>query len=407
VTPAVTVEALSKRFRLYHDRNQSLKAAVMRGRRARYEEFWALRDVSLEIAEGVTYGFIGTNGSGKSTLLKCLARILEPDEGSCRTRGKVSALLELGAGFHPELSGRENVYLNGSILGLSKAELDRRFDDIVEFAGLERFIDTPVKNYSSGMYVRLGFSVAINVDPDILLVDEVLAVGDEQFQRRCNERFADLRAEGRTIVVVSHSLGSIQAICDEVAWLDQGVLRSVGEAGEVVNEYLTEVHQERGTGEIHATAGRWGSREIALEEIEVLDADGVAATLIRTGQPLTFRFHWSAPEPVVRPVFTLAVHTLDGTAITNPNTHDAGPVPDELVGRGHIDLVVDPLPLLPGTYDLSGAITDDAALHVYDHRHRALRFDVEPGTPRESAGGLVTLNGRWHLEPASAPRAAR
>ena len=198
--PAIVVDGLSKRFRLYHDRNQTLKAAVMRGRRARYEEFWALRDVSLEIAEGATYGFIGTNGSGKSTLLKCLARILVPDEGTVRTRGKVSALLELGAGFHPELSGRENVYLNGSILGLSKRELDHRFDDIVAFAGLERFIDTPVKNYSSGMYVRLGFSVAINVDPDILLVDEVLAVGDEQFQRRCNERFADLRAQGTTIV---------------------------------------------------------------------------------------------------------------------------------------------------------------------------------------------------------------
>src|SRR5690606_26744191 len=169
--PAVVVEGLSKRFRLYHDRNQTLKAAIMRGRRARYEEFWALRDVSLEIAEGMTYGFIGTNGSGKSTLLKCLARILTPDEGRTSTRGKVSALLELGAGFHPELSGRENVYLNGSILGLTRKELDRRFDEIVAFAGLERFIDSPVKNYSSGMYVRLGFSVAINVDPDVLLVD--------------------------------------------------------------------------------------------------------------------------------------------------------------------------------------------------------------------------------------------
>jgi ABC-2 type transport system ATP-binding protein len=184
-TPVITVDHVSKRFRLYHERNQSLKASVLRGGRARFEEFWALDDVSFEVPEGSTFGLIGENGSGKSTLLKCIARILRPDKGSISARGKLSALLELGAGFHPELSGRENVYLNGSILGLSKKQLDERFDEIVAFAGIEHFIDTPVKNYSSGMYVRLGFSVAINVDPDLLLIDEVLAVGDAEFQRKC------------------------------------------------------------------------------------------------------------------------------------------------------------------------------------------------------------------------------
>jgi len=399
--PAITVEHLSKRFRLYHDRNQSLKAAVMRGGRARYEDFWALRDISLEIAEGISYGFIGTNGSGKSTLLKCLARILEPDEGSSRTRGKVSALLELGAGFHPELSGRENVYLNGSILGLSRAELDRRFDDIVEFAGLERFIDTPVKNYSSGMYVRLGFSVATNVDPDILLVDEVLAVGDEQFQSRCNERFADLRAQGRTIVVVSHSLGAVQAICDQVAWLDGGVLRSHGDAGTVVDEYLTEVHRERGLDDSHATSVRWGSRELAIEELEVLGPDPEAPGVLRTGDRATFRFHYRAAERVQRPVFVAAVHTLEGLTLSNPNTRDADIVPAHLEGTGYVDLQVDVLPLLAGTYDLSAAVTDDAGLHVFDHRHRAHRFEVEPGSPRESGMGLITMRGRWSLDRAT------
>ena len=396
--PAVSVDGLSKRFRLYHDRNQSLKAAVMRGRRARYEEFWALRDVSLEIQEGVTYGFIGTNGSGKSTLLKCLARILEPDEGSCCTRGKVSALLELGAGFHPELSGRENVYLNGSILGLSKAELDRRFDDIVGFAGLERFIDSPVKNYSSGMYVRLGFSVAINVDPDILLVDEVLAVGDEEFQRRCNERFADLRAEGRTIVVVSHSLGSVQAMCDEVAWLDDGVLRATGAAGDVIDQYLHEVHQHRSPEETHATAGRWGTREVEITGLEVIDAGGGAATQVCTGRPARFRFHYSAAQPTPRPLFTLTIHSLEGVVVTNPTTRLSQVVPDELSGTGHVDLVVDSLPLLPGTYDLSVAITDQTAQHTFDHRHRGLRFDVEAAEPRDEWSGLVTFDGRWELD---------
>ena len=397
--PAVVAEHLSKRFRLYHDRNQSLKAAVMRRGRARYEEFWALRDVSLEIAEGVTYGFIGTNGSGKSTLLKCLARILEPDEGRAETRGKVSALLELGAGFHPELSGRDNVYLNGSILGLTKADLDARFDDIVGFAGLERFIDTPVKNYSSGMYVRLGFSVAINVDPDILLVDEVLAVGDEEFQNRCNERFSELRAQGRTIVLVSHSLGSVQSMCDEVAWLDHGVLRATGSAGDVVDQYLTEVHRQRG-GALPATPGRWGTQEISLEAMEVLGPDGEPGAPLRTGAPATFRFRYVAASPVSRPMFSLEVHAMDGTTITHPSTHEPRLVDGDLQGEGVVELVVPALPLLPGTYDLSGAITDDAGLHVHDHRHRAVRFDVDSAVDRQSCGGLVSFNGRWEIRAA-------
>jgi ABC-2 type transport system ATP-binding protein len=396
------VEGLSKRFRLYHDRNQSLKAAIMRGRRASYEEFWALRDVSLEIAEGVTYGFIGTNGSGKSTLLKCIARILVPDEGSTTTRGKVSALLELGAGFHPELSGRENVYLNGSILGLPKAEIDRRFDDIVGFAGLERFIDSPVKNYSSGMYVRLGFSVAINVDPDILLVDEVLAVGDEEFQRRCNERFADLRAEGKTLVVVSHSLGSVRAICDEAAWLDDGVLKAHGSTGDVIDQYLLSVQHDRTPEEAdaHKTAGRWGSREVSLDLLEIVDASGQSVSRVQTGDAVRFRFHYTAHQPVARPVFTMAIHALDGAVVTNPHTRDAHVVPDRLEGSGHVDLVVDSLPILPGIYDLSGQISDESVLHIHDHRHRALRFDVEAGPVSDGWwSGLVTLGGRWQHAP--------
>src|SRR3954465_14677836 len=216
-------------------------------KRATYEEFWALDDVSFEIPAGTTFGLIGENGSGKSTLLKCMAKILRPDVGTITTVGKISALLELGAGFHPELSGRDNVYLNGSILGLSTAQIDARFDEIVDFAGLGQFIDTPVKNYSSGMYVRLGFSVAINVDPDVLLVDEVLAVGDEQFQRKCNEKFAELRSQNKTIVVVSHGLGLMRTICDELAWLEHGRVRQVGPSGDVIDKYVAEVQTDRQT----------------------------------------------------------------------------------------------------------------------------------------------------------------
>ena len=225
---AVSVQGVSKSFRIYHDRNQSLKAAVLRRKRATFEEFWALRDVSLEIPEGKTFGLMGHNGSGKSTLLKCIAKILQPNEGSITSRGRMAAMLEVGSGFHPELSGKENVYLNGSILGMSKQEIDGKFDTIVDFAGVGDFIDQPVKNYSSGMYVRLGFSVAIHVEPDILLVDEILAVGDMQFQEKCREKFAEFKDEGRTVIVVSHGLGEMRTLCDEAAWLDHGKLVEVG-----------------------------------------------------------------------------------------------------------------------------------------------------------------------------------
>ena len=220
-----------------------------------------------------------------------MARILNPDAGTIHTDGKISALLELGAGFHPELSGRENVYLNGAILGLSRKQLNARFDDIVDFAGLEHFIDTPVKNYSSGMYVRLGFSVAINVDPDILLVDEVLAVGDEEFQRRCTEKFAELKHSGKTVVIVSHALGSVRNLCDEVALLEHGKLLAVGPAGEVIDDYLADVHVDRvKDGEY---GSRWGSGEGKIEKVELLGPDGAPADEIHTGGP-------AHPAPALR-----------------------------------------------------------------------------------------------------------
>jgi ABC-type polysaccharide/polyol phosphate transport system ATPase subunit len=234
---AIVVDGVSKRFRLYHERNQSLKAALMRRGRAKYTELMALEDVSFDVAAGTTFGIIGENGSGKSTLLKCMARIYRPDSGRIHLEGKVSALLELGAGFHPELSGRDNVYLNGTILGLSKRELDAKFDEIVDFAGLQRFIDTPVKNYSSGMYVRLGFSVAINVQPDVLLVDEVLAVGDEGFQRKCKAKIRETAMAGRTVLFTSHDMDSVRAICHSCLLLDRGKVRKQGGVEECVAEY--------------------------------------------------------------------------------------------------------------------------------------------------------------------------
>ncbi len=240
---AIDVVDVSKRFRIYHERNQSIKSAVMRRKRSVYEDFWALRDVSFEVPVGSTFGLIGSNGSGKSTLLKCLARIYYPESGSITAHGRLASLLEVGSGFHPELSGRENIYLNGSILGMHRKEIDRKFDEIVDFSGVEQFIDQPVKNYSSGMYVRLGFSVAINVDPDILVVDEVLAVGDAEFQQKCREKFSEYSREGRTVVLVSHSMGLVSDMCDHAAWINKGSLVQVGTADETIGAYLGSLNE--------------------------------------------------------------------------------------------------------------------------------------------------------------------
>jgi ABC-2 type transport system ATP-binding protein len=391
---AITVDGVSKQYRLYHERNQSLKATLMRRARARYEEFWALRDVSFDVPAGETFALIGENGSGKSTLLKCMARILRPEKGRIETRGKISALLELGAGFHPELTGRENIFLNGSILGLSKKQINQRFDEIVEFAGLEHFIDTPVKNYSSGMYVRLGFSVAINVDPDILLIDEVLAVGDAEFQRKCLEKFDEFRASGKTVVIVSHALESVRNLADSAGWLEHGVLQRLGKSSEVVDEYLTESHADRDPDGPHGS--RWGTGEARIENFELLDASGEPVKRVRTGDAVVFRLHYKSDARIPKPVWGMGLYTLDGVWVTGPNTQEVGLLPDRLEpgAEGWIDLRVDRLLLLPGTYDVSTWLFNMTGGQSYDVRHRSFRFDVELGDPHEEHG-LVSLGGDW------------
>jgi ABC-type polysaccharide/polyol phosphate transport system ATPase subunit len=396
----ISVEGVSKRFRLYHERNQSLKSALMRRGRVRYDEFWALKDVSFEVRPGMTFGLVGHNGSGKSTMLKCIARILRPEKGKISVDGRMSALLELGAGFHPELSGRENVYLNGSILGMSKRQLEQKFDEIVGFAGLERFIDMPVKNYSSGMYVRLGFSIAINVNPDILLVDEVLAVGDEEFQRKCLERVADLREAGKTIVVVTHALGTVRNLCDEAIWLENGVVREIGPGGDIADAYLGQVHVDREEDESgHGT--RWGSGHVRIVRVDLHGPNGQPTEQIRTGDEVTFRLHYEAARSVERPVFGLGVFTLEGVQVSGPNTREAGVWVEHVDGAGVVELHIDRLLLLPGSYVVSAAATDETISHTFDHRHKALHFDVKPGTPHETYGGVISFDGRWgYADPA-------
>ena len=241
---AVDVSHVTKQFRMYHERNQSIKSMIMRGRKSIHEDFVALKDVSFQVEQGTSLGLIGANGSGKSTLLKCLANIYFPDEGSITHHGRIAAMLEVGSGFHPELSGMENIYLNGSILGMKRKEIESKIDGIVDFSGVEQFIDQPVKNYSSGMYVRLGFAIAINVNPDILIVDEVLAVGDAEFQEKCFGKFRDLRADGRTVILVSHSMDTVKLMCDQVAWLSHGELKAIGKAEPTIDAYMSSIGSE-------------------------------------------------------------------------------------------------------------------------------------------------------------------
>ncbi len=393
---AVQVTDVAKRFRLYRERNQSLKAALMRGKRAAFEEFWALQDVSFDIPTGSTFGLIGENGSGKSTMLKCIARILEPDRGSVTVNGRIAALLELGSGFHPELSGRENVYLNGSILGLTKRELDAKFDSIVDFSGIEEFIDQPVKNYSSGMYVRLGFAVAINVDPDILLVDEVLAVGDSAFQEKCMDKFAEFRRQGKTVVIVSHAMGSLRSMCDNAVWLEHGRVIREGKATEIVDGYIDASHHSRADTVVDTeinTDDAGGSGEVKIVSVDLLDDESRRRDRFRTGDRVTVRVSYEASEHVPDAVFGLALENLDGVYVWAHNTEDAGTDIRTLTGSGAVELVIPALPLQPGTFELTAAITNTSS-HLFHVLRHVVRFHVDVGNPRES-GGVVTFSGRW------------
>jgi len=394
---AVAAEALWKNFRLYHERNQFLKAAILRGRRARYEEFWALKDVSFEVPTGTTFGVIGHNGSGKSTLLKTVTGILVPDKGSVVTKGRVSALLELGAGFHPELSGRENVYLNGAILGLKRSEIAARFDDIVEFAGLEQFIDSPVKNYSSGMFVRLGFAVAANVEPDVLLIDEVLSVGDESFQRKSAEKIDQFRRDGRTIVFVSHGLDSVEHLCETVAWLDHGEIKMIGPAPEVISAYRGDTHEAVRSSEEFGS--RWGSGELQITSVNLLDEDGQVVDYPRTLEPLTVRVEITAHAPIQDSVLVARIDQLGGQHVWQSSSRRNGMSIGMINGAATAEIAFPSLALLEGTYELTLGLTDHSEVHPYDWWERRIRFDVRQYVSGDH--GVVHIPTTWTVEGAS------
>ena len=388
---ALSVNNVTKTFRIHHERASSLKQYIASGGRNRYENFVALRNVSFDIQEGEAVGIIGHNGSGKSTLLKCMAQILTPNEGSISLNKKMAALLELGAGFHHELSGRDNVFLNASILGMGRKEIATRFDEIVEFSGLGDFIESPVKTYSSGMYVRLAFAVAINVDPELLLIDEILAVGDVTFQKKCMEKFVDFRTQGRTLVLVTHDAYTVREFCDRAIWLDRGVIRRDGDPADVVDEYTeTMLGAEASEG---AEVSRRGDGQIQVTRTELLVGD-VPVDRFRNGDDVTVRLHYEAPDPVSRPVFSITVASLAGAVVTEPSTRDVGMVPDTLVGSGHVDVRFDAVPLVASRYVLHTEITGWGRQHVYDHVQNAQTFDVIAGETKE-IHGLVTLRPTW------------
>ena len=376
-----------------HRRESGLKErliGVLHGAGDAREEFWALRNVSLEVSAGETIGVIGPNGAGKSTLLQLVAGILVPDEGRVVANGRVTSLLELGAGFSPDLSGRENVFLNASLHGVPRAVVSRKFDDIVGFAELERFIDTPVRNYSSGMYMRLGFAVAVHLDPEIVLVDEAFAVGDENFQRKCLRRLRDFQHRGVTIVLVSHDLHLVEQFCPRAALIDQGRMVSTGRPAEVIAEY----HELAGMGIGIPGARRWGTGEIEILGLDFLSARGELTSTARTRDAFTVRVRYRARARVERPVFGLAFHADSGAHVSGPNTKMSGfPIPF-VSGDGTLDYRIDHLPFLPGRYLVSAAAYDEDLISAYDHRDRFAAFTVLEGGTDERFG-VIELPACW------------
>ena len=392
---AVSISEVGKRFKRHTDRRGSLKELIVRGRAKNEEDFWAVRDVSIDIPKGSVYGLIGHNGSGKSTLLKMIGGIYRPTTGSIVTDGRVAALIELGAGFHPELSGRENVFLNGAILGMTRKELERRYSDIVEFAGIERFIDSPVRNYSNGMIVRLGFAIAAHVDPEILLIDEILSVGDQTFQRKSAEKIEEFKRDGRTIVIVSHGMSQVQQLCENVAWLDKGILRAVGPSASVIAEYTGDTYEVQEDSET-SIGKRWGSGRVSISTIELLNRDNQTSEVFDNGQPLTIRVSYSSHVPINDLVVSIRISTLSGIDVWKGTSLNNGLAISKTLGSGMISMTIPQLPLLEGCYLVSVALTNPSESTEFDHWQDCYKFDVHQVNSLDE--GIVALPTTWRTE---------
>jgi lipopolysaccharide transport system ATP-binding protein len=393
---AIRADGLSKRFLLHRERRTGLKERFIRGKPAAAQEFWALRDASFTVPRGTTFALVGQNGSGKSTTLKVLAGIYRPTAGRVEVNGRVSALLELGSGFHGELTGRENIRLNGAILGLSGRQVAAAMDSIIDFAGIGEFIDEPVKVYSTGMFVRLGFAVAISLDPEILIIDEVIAVGDEEFQRKCFDYLYDLRKRGRTIVLVTHSLGYVRDLCDEAAWLDGGVVRQLGPAREVADAYVASIDDREiqarpvETEAEPSQTARIGSGEVRVTSVEILGDGGLPTPVLISGQPCTFRLHFDAQTALGGLAFGLGFVHESRATVSSPTSSRVGPYSVQS-GPGFVDFRIDELLLQAGSYQVSTTIADRG--HVYDHANEELVLRVRGR--RGDEPGLTWMPGEW------------
>jgi homopolymeric O-antigen transport system ATP-binding protein len=398
VGAAIEIQDVSKRFKLYHEKAHSLKERVVKLGRLPYEEFWALRNIELEVAQGETVGLLGHNGSGKSTLLKCVTGILRPTSGRILKAGRVAALLELGSGMHPELTGRENIFMNGAILGLSKAHVAKIFDDIVAFSEIEHFIDQQVKHYSSGMQARLAFAVAVNVDPEILVIDEVLSVGDEAFARKCLDRIKQFQREGRTILFVTHNADLTRQICDRAAVLDHGHQVMVGPPGEAVLAFRDTLLQ-RGLDPL-AEAGitaEWGTtKQVRIVGAQIVYADPTAGHAL-PDEPVKVRLEYDAPERVDDVAFAINIHDQNGNLLVGTNSDLLGLDIPSVRGRGEVIFNLERVPLLDGVYVVSLGVHSHDAGTSYDHRDQKDFIEVLNTT---KTVGLVHFP--MHVEISSA-----
>lgn len=416
---AIEVKNITKKFKIYYDKGKMLKEKVLFWKRNRYDVHWVLNGISFEVKRGEVVGLIGHNGCGKSTTLKILTGIMYPDAGTVELKGRVSSLLELGAGFHPDMSGRENIYINASIFGLSKKEIDRRIRDIIDFSELGDYIDNPVRTYSSGMYMRLAFSVAINVDADILLIDEILAVGDVNFQAKCFNKLIDIKKKGTTIVIVSHSMGQIEEICDRSIWIHEGLIRADGVPRNVHKEYLTymgearkekinpltngsekqneQVETNEGTKPLAEVQERdthhRGSGEARITLIETLDHNGRNVNVFSTDEPITFRIHYDVYKEINNALFGLSIVRNDGVRCYGSNSRADGIPNFTLRENGYFDLEFVENQLLQGKYylDVCIAVDVDTMVDYYD-----TVGDFEVYSSYEDLG-VIRMKRKWRI----------
>lgn len=400
VEPIIRFQNVSKRFAFTKEKPQSILETVISAfsrSEATEQDLWAVNDVSFDVLPGQCFGIVGRNGSGKSTVLKLIARILRPTDGRIIVNGRVSALLELGAGFHQDLTGRENIYLNASLLGLEEEEINARYDDIVAFSELGDFIDMPVKHYSSGMYMRLGFSVAIHMRPDILIVDEILAVGDQAFQTKCLDAIMNLRHDGTTIIMVSHNLNVMRSMCTHLLWMHSGKAMALGPVEDIAAEYQAYAYGQEGQQMVGQSVVRQGSGDVLITAVRFLNAQGEETNTFQTGELITIEMSYLANKAVHNPEFGLAIHRQDGVHVNGPNTKLAGLDLGILEGAGVVCYQIEQLPLMPARYQVSTAVHDSQTHRCYDYHKEAYSFRVVPGGTTE-LDGLVAMNANWRWE---------